>query len=96
MESIQMELMKRLEDRTARVAVLGLGYVGLPLAVVFAEAGFSVVGIDPDERKVAALQQGQSYVLDVPSEQVARLTRAGRLSATRDFSVVAVQEAKTK
>jgi len=93
MDSLQKQLVKRLEDRTARVAVLGLGYVGLPLAVVFAEAGFSVVGIDPDERKVAALQQGQSYILDVPAEQVARLTRAGRLSATRDFSVLAEVDA---
>ena len=71
METVQTSLMKRLEERSARVAVLGLGYVGLPLAVVFAEAGFAVTGIDPDERKVAALCRGESYIRDVPTEQVA-------------------------
>lgn len=81
-------LLQRLQDRTARVAVLGLGYVGLPLAVIFAEAGFKVTGIDPDENKVNALRQGKSYILDVPSEQVERLVKAGRLEATADFSVL--------
>lgn len=81
-------LLQRLQDRTARVAVLGLGYVGLPLAVIFAEAGFKVTGIDPDENKVNALRQGKSYILDVSSEQVERLVKAGRLEATADFSVL--------
>ncbi len=79
-------LLKKIQDRTARVAVLGLGYVGLPLAVVFAEAGFKVVGVDPVAEKVECVNRGESYVLDVPSETVASLVEAGRLSATTDFS----------
>jgi len=81
-------LIQRLKDRTAVVAVLGLGYVGLPFATVFAEAGFKVIGIDPIAEKVARIQQGESYVLDVTSAQVARLLGAGRLQATSDFSAL--------
>src|SRR5512138_1814119 len=85
---IKTTLMKRLQDRSAVVSVLGLGYVGLPLAVVFAEAGFKVVGVDPVQGKVDALNRGESYVMDVPSETVARLVKEGRLSATTDFSAL--------
>lgn len=86
--SIQDALLTKLNDRTARVVVLGLGYVGLPLATVFADAGFNVVGVDPDLRKVETICRGESYISDVPSEQVARLVSAGRLKATVDFSVL--------
>jgi UDP-N-acetyl-D-glucosamine dehydrogenase len=58
-------LIKNLKDKKARVAILGLGYVGLPLAVVFGEAGFNVTGIDPDARKVDSLNKGVSYIPDV-------------------------------
>jgi UDP-N-acetyl-D-glucosamine dehydrogenase len=85
---IQQSLLDQLYKRTARVGILGLGYVGLPLAVVFADAGFTVTGIDPDKRKVAALSEGKSYIQDVPSEQVARLVEAGKLKATTDFAVL--------
>ena len=68
--------------------MIGLGYVGLPLAVAFADAGFHVVGIDNDPAKVAAIQKGESYIQDVPTEQVARLVAAGRLEATTDTSVL--------
>jgi UDP-N-acetyl-D-glucosamine dehydrogenase len=80
-------LLQKLNDKTALVAVLGLGYVGLPLATVFAEAGFRVIGVDPVAEKVAAINRGESYIQDVPNETVARLVREGRLSATNDFSV---------
>jgi UDP-N-acetyl-D-glucosamine dehydrogenase len=86
--TIQSDLIKRLQNRTATVSILGLGYVGLPLAVVFAEAGFKVIGIDPIKEKVDKVQQGKSYVLDVPSEQLARLVASGCLQATTDFSVL--------
>jgi UDP-N-acetyl-D-glucosamine dehydrogenase len=76
------------EDRSARIAILGLGYVGLPLAVVFAEAGFHVTGIDPVESKVESINRGESYVLDVTSEQVARLVNSGCLKATTDFAAL--------
>jgi UDP-N-acetyl-D-glucosamine dehydrogenase len=79
----------RLAARTARVGVIGLGYVGLPLAVEFARAGFGVVGIDLDARKVDAIAQGTSYIPDVPTSEVARLVAEGRLAATREFGVCA-------
>jgi UDP-N-acetyl-D-glucosamine dehydrogenase len=81
-------LMESLQSHKARVAVLGLGYVGLPLAVVFAEAGFEVIGIDPIGEKVDQLNQGKSYILDVPTEQVQRLVAAGKLRATTNFSAL--------
>jgi UDP-N-acetyl-D-glucosamine dehydrogenase len=81
-------LIEKLQNRNARVAILGLGYVGLPLAVVFAEAGFKVTGIDPDRRKVDTILGGESHIQDVPGEQVMRLVSAGRLTATTDFSVL--------
>jgi UDP-N-acetyl-D-glucosamine dehydrogenase len=85
---IQQSLLEQLHKKTAHVGILGLGYVGLPLAVVFADAGFTVTGIDPDNRKVGALLEGKSYIQDVSSEQVARLVSAGRLNATTDFSAL--------
>lgn len=85
---IQEALASKLKSRSAQVVILGLGYVGLPLAVVFAEAGFRVVGVDPDEDKVSALQRGESYIRDVSSDQLARLVGAGKLRATTDFSIL--------
>jgi UDP-N-acetyl-D-glucosamine dehydrogenase len=85
---ILTSLVKRLNDHSATVAVLGLGYVGLPFAVVFAEAGFKVIGIDPIADKVARIQRGESYVLDVPEATVKRLVGEGRLSATTDFAAL--------
>ena len=87
MDQVQ-ELIKKMENKTARVAILGLGYVGLPLAVVFAEAGFKVTGIDPIQAKVDQINRGSSYVLDIPGEQVAKLVRSGYLTATSDYSVL--------
>jgi len=87
-KQIQQTLLEQLNKKTARVSILGLGYVGLPLAVVFADAGFTVTGIDPDQRKVEALREGKSYIQDVSSEQVARLVSAGKLKATTDFAVL--------
>ncbi|MBN2386582.1 MAG: nucleotide sugar dehydrogenase [Anaerolineales bacterium] len=91
--TIKDRLLTQLNEKTARVAVLGMGYVGLPLAVVFAEAGFTVTGIDPDERKVEALTQGVSYIPDVTTDTVTRLVKAGRLKATTDFSTLKEAEA---
>src|SRR5260370_16986675 len=61
-------LADKITNRTARVGIVGLGYVGLPLAVEFAKAGFSVIGIDVQESNVAKLNHAKSYVQDVPSE----------------------------
>jgi len=82
-------LRKKLQDRTARVGVVGLGYVGLPLAVELARAGFRTTGIDLDQRKVDAINRGESYIQDVPTSDVAEFHRAGRLSATADAAVIA-------
>ncbi len=78
----------KIEAKTARVGIVGLGYVGLPLAVEFAKAGFRVTGIDLQQSRVDRLMQGESYVQDVPSSEVAQLVSAGRFDATTDFSVV--------
>jgi UDP-N-acetyl-D-glucosamine dehydrogenase len=77
-------LLDRIDDRSAKVAVVGLGYVGLPLAVEFAKAGFRVVGYDVSERVVAALAAGRSHVQDVPSAELAALVRSGMIEATND------------
>ncbi|MBT7074494.1 MAG: nucleotide sugar dehydrogenase [Anaerolineae bacterium] len=87
------QLIEKLKKKEARMAVLGLGYVGLPLAVVFAEAGFEVVGIDPDVSKINALQKGESYIPDVETEVVAKLVKSGKLKATTDFSAIKDVEA---
>ncbi len=81
-------LQSRLEKRTARLAVIGLGYVGLPLAVEMAQAGFEVWGIDIDENRVRQLNQGRSYIQDVPTADVRTLVKQGRLHATTDFSAL--------
>ncbi|RLC71829.1 MAG: UDP-N-acetyl-D-glucosamine dehydrogenase, partial [Chloroflexi bacterium] len=83
-----MNLQTKIDDRTVRVCVLGLGYVGLPLAVGFARVGFTVVGLDVDERKVMALQQGKSYIQDVENDDVAALVQNGALKATSDYDVL--------
>jgi UDP-N-acetyl-D-glucosamine dehydrogenase len=82
------ELLKKIEEKKAVVSILGLGYVGLPLAVAFAKAGFKVVGIDPVKSKVDMLNSGKSYILDVPTADVAGLVKSGKLSATTDFSAL--------
>jgi UDP-N-acetyl-D-glucosamine dehydrogenase len=87
-DAIQQNLLAQLRNRSARVAILGLGYVGLPLAVVFAEAGYNVIGIDLDQRKVDTVCRGESHIQDVPGEQVKRLVETGRLTATTDFSAL--------
>jgi len=88
MNQIAGSLLKKIERREAHVGVVGLGYVGLPLAVELAKVGFTVTGIDLDERKIQAITKGQSYIPDVSTEDVETLTRAGKLNATTDFSVV--------
>jgi UDP-N-acetyl-D-glucosamine dehydrogenase len=87
------ELINKLRNKEARVAVLGLGYVGLPLAVVFAECGFKVIGIDPIREKVDDVNAGKSYILDIENETIAKLVKSGNLSATTDFSTLAEIEA---
>jgi len=85
---MQKILEDRIRQRKARVGVVGLGYVGLPLAVEFANAGFQVTGIDLSESKVARVNAGHSYIADVPNEILGDLVESGRLQATNDFGVI--------
>ncbi len=81
-------LRERIESHAARVAVMGQGYVGLPLAIEFAKAGFRVTGIDLDGEKVAALNRGESHIPDVPSATVHELVSAGRYHAETEMDVL--------
>lgn len=80
---------ERITQHTARFGVVGLGYVGLPLAVEFASAGFTVTGIDLKPEKVAAINAGESYVGDVPTATLRPLVESGKLRATMDFAAIA-------
>jgi len=88
-----VRLKEKLEKRQANVGVIGLGYVGLPLAVEFARAGFNVTGFDVDESKVTAINAGRSYILDVTSEDVAACVKSGKLRATTDMSKLGEMDA---
>ena len=81
-------LLSRIESRTARVGVIGLGYVGLPLVLLFEEAGFPVVGFDVDEAKATALSRGESYIRHIGVERIQRAFRGGRARATTDFELL--------
>lgn len=93
MSNMKNNLHQKLGDRSAKVVVLGLGYVGLPLAVVLAEAGYRVTGVDPDQEKVSLLNQGVSYIGDVDTELIQKLVKKKTLVATDDFSVVSEADA---
>ena len=82
----EAQLIDRIGNRSARISVIGQGYVGLPLALEFAWAGFTVSGLDTDLDRVAALSAGHSYSPDVSSEDLARVVGEGRYEATADFS----------
>ncbi len=83
------KLSAKISSREAQVGVIGLGYVGLPLAVEFAKAGFTVTGIDVQQSKVDLVNKGESYIQDIPTETLAALVKSGKIKATTDFSVVA-------
>ncbi len=80
------QLVERIGDRTARIGIVGLGYVGLPTAVAYADAGFTVVGIDTNAERCAAITAGESYIEDVPSNDVARGRRDDRLTAVTSLA----------
>ena len=86
--NVKEQLIRKFENKTARVAVVGMGYVGLPLASVFADAGFEVIGVDPVKEKMDSINRGESYIMDVPTEHVAALVKAGKLKGTTDYSVL--------
>jgi UDP-N-acetyl-D-glucosamine dehydrogenase len=88
-------LKEKLDARTATVGVVGLGYAGLPLAIAFAEAGFPVVGVDVDAAKVKRLNEGQSYIDDVSSDQLGALVCSGRFRASATYDALADADAIT-
>lgn len=85
---MKQELLKKINDRTIKVGVVGLGYVGLPLAVEKAKAGYRTIGFDVQAQKVEMVNQGHNYIGDVVDADLAKLVRDGALSATTDFSFV--------
>ena len=85
-------LLDKIRTRKARVGVIGLGYVGLPLVVEFAKAGLETVGFDINTDKVKQIARGESYISDVSTEEVQAITRSGHLTATTDFSLLATTD----
>jgi UDP-N-acetyl-D-glucosamine dehydrogenase len=85
---MQLILEEKIRNRKARVGIVGLGYVGLPLAVEFAKAGFDVTGIDLSESKVAKVNAGESYIADIPEGVFKPLVMSGKIRATSDFGVI--------
>ncbi|MGH7259183.1 MAG: nucleotide sugar dehydrogenase [Nitrospiraceae bacterium] len=81
-------LLEKIKNRTAVVGVIGLGYVGLPLAVLQAKTGYRVIGLDEVADKVERVNRGESYIADVDGEELRKVVREGRLSATRDFGAL--------
>ena len=86
-------LEKRIKERSARIGVLGVGYVGLPLAVEFARKGYSTIALDADSQKIASLKEGSSYVLDVSEEELKPLIKSGKILATTDLSQLSLLDA---
>lgn len=86
--NLKVQLLDRIQSRSVNAAVIGLGYVGLPLAVTLAEAGYHVTGFDVDEAKIDNVNQGRSYIPDVASETITRLGASGHLRASSDLFVL--------
>ena len=82
----EQDLIAKAQSRSAVMGVIGLGYVGLPLAVELAEAGYRVLGFDVTARVVEGINAGRSHVQDVPTERLGKLVKAGKISATTDLS----------
>ncbi|MBN1264778.1 MAG: nucleotide sugar dehydrogenase [Anaerolineales bacterium] len=81
-------MIERFQNKEARIGIIGMGYVGLPLAVILAEAGYYVTGVDLSEEKVASLKAGKSYIEDIKDETLAPLVQDGRLKASSSFEVL--------
>lgn len=81
-----MSLVESIESRDAKVGIIGLGYVGFPLAIAFARAGFGVRGFDLDPAKIEKLNKGESYIKHIPAEDIQEITKSGKFRPTTDFS----------
>ena len=83
-----MVINKKIKDKNAKIGVIGLGYVGLPLAIEFIQAGFNVVGIDIDENKINSINNGENYIKDVDDNILIKAVKENKFSASSDFSIV--------
>ncbi|RKY37260.1 MAG: UDP-N-acetyl-D-glucosamine dehydrogenase, partial [Candidatus Omnitrophota bacterium] len=83
-----MSLINKIKNKKACCAVIGLGYVGLPLAVEYAKAGFKVIGIDLDDNKIKAISNQKSYIADVSQKDLSEVVGSGNLKATTDYSIL--------
>jgi UDP-N-acetyl-D-glucosamine dehydrogenase len=81
-------LKDKIETRRAKIGVIGLGYVGLPLAVAFAEEGFNIIGIDTNIERVKSIKSYKSYIMDIPARKIAELVSQKLLTATEDYSII--------
>ena len=82
------ELKKKILSKSAKIGIIGLGYVGLPLSVTFAKAGYKIHGIDIDKDRVEKIKRGESYILDVPKSDLMLVRKTKSLTVTTDFSVI--------
>ena len=82
------KLENKIQDKSAVIGIIGLGYVGLPLAVEFGNNGFKVIGIDIDKPRVAQINSGDNYIGDVSDENLSDLVKSNKLSGTTDFSML--------
>src|SRR5436190_546305 len=90
--AVQPDIIDRIRTRQARIGIIGLGYVGLPLAAEFARAGFGVIGFDVDASKTAQINAGKSYIPDVPDGELGMAVASGRLRATTDMAQLAAMD----
>lgn len=88
-----MSLYSKINNKEANIGVIGLGYVGLPLAIEFAKAGFNVSGIDVDDKKIAAINKGNNYISDIDDSLLLDLVKKGNLKATKDTSIITTLDA---
>jgi UDP-N-acetyl-D-glucosamine dehydrogenase len=77
---------KKVEGLEAKIGVVGLGYVGLPLVMEFCRAGFNVLGLDIDRKKIDSLKASETYIRHIPSEKIAEINASGKFDATTDFA----------
>ena len=88
-----MSLYNKINNKEANIGVIGLGYVGLPLAIEFAKAGFNVSGIDVDDKKIAAINKGNNYISDIDDSLLMDLVKKGKLKATKNTSIITTLDA---